>query len=104
MGFYNEFKLMFITICFLGYIFLVSGLIVNILQLLSCIIWPFNRALYRKINCYLALGIWSRKLRILTLKRYQKKTRSIVFLIKSLLFMHNGGRIVIVFCILNLMI
>jgi len=25
MGFYNEFKLMFITICFLGYIFLVSG-------------------------------------------------------------------------------
>ncbi|CAF1055730.1 unnamed protein product [Adineta ricciae] len=42
-----------------AYIFFVSGLIINFLQLCSCIIWPFNKELYRKINCYLALGIWS---------------------------------------------
>lgn len=57
----DEIKSMFITICFLGYVFIVSGLIVNFLQLCSCIIWPFSKELYRKINCYLALAIWSRK-------------------------------------------
>jgi hypothetical protein len=47
---------------FLGYVFLVSGLLVNLLQFLSaCFIWPFNRALYRKINYHLATIIWSRK-------------------------------------------
>ncbi|CAF1140090.1 unnamed protein product [Rotaria sp. Silwood1] len=59
MHFYNELKSSFIIIAFLGYIFLVSGLIINCLQLCSCIIWPFNKELYRKINRYLALGIWS---------------------------------------------
>jgi lysophosphatidic acid acyltransferase/lysophosphatidylinositol acyltransferase len=57
----DEIKSSFITVAFLGYIFLVSGLIINFLQLCSCIIWPFNKELYRKVNCYLALGIWSRK-------------------------------------------
>jgi len=48
---------------FLGYVFLVSGLFVNLLQFLSaCFIWPFNKALYRKINYHLATIIWSRKL------------------------------------------
>ena len=47
---------------FLGYVFLVSGLSVNLLQFLSaCLIWPFNRPLYRKINYHLATIIWSRK-------------------------------------------
>ncbi len=47
---------------FLGYVFLVSGLLINLLQFLSaCFIWPFNRALYRKINYHLATIIWSRK-------------------------------------------
>jgi hypothetical protein len=47
---------------FLGYVFLVSGLLVNLLQFLSaCFIWPFNRGLYRKINYHLATIIWSRK-------------------------------------------
>ncbi|CAF1565372.1 unnamed protein product [Rotaria sp. Silwood1] len=59
MHIYNEFKSTFIVIFFLGYIFLVSGLIINFFQLCSCIIWPFNKPLFRKINCYLALGIWS---------------------------------------------
>ncbi|CAF0979391.1 unnamed protein product [Rotaria sordida] len=59
MRIYDEFKSMFITLGFLGYIFLASGLIINFLQLCSCVIWPFSKELYRKINCYLALGIWS---------------------------------------------
>jgi len=61
MRIYDEFKSMFITVCFLSYVFLISGLIINFLQLCSCVIWPFNKELYRKINCYLALGIWSRE-------------------------------------------
>lgn len=56
---YDEFKSMFITVAFLVYIFLVSGLIVNFLQLCTCVIWPLNKQLYRKINSYLALTIWS---------------------------------------------
>ncbi|UJR16396.1 hypothetical protein I4U23_003299 [Adineta vaga] len=45
---------------FLGYVFLVTGLFVNLLQLLSAFfIWPFNRALYRQINYHLATVIWS---------------------------------------------
>ncbi|CAF2446903.1 unnamed protein product [Rotaria sp. Silwood2] len=50
---------MFIVVCFHAYVFLISGLIINFLQLCSCVIWPFNKELYRKVNCYLALGIWS---------------------------------------------
>jgi lysophosphatidic acid acyltransferase/lysophosphatidylinositol acyltransferase len=47
---------------FLGYVFLISGLFVNLLQFLTaCFIWPFNRSLYRKINYHLATIIWSRK-------------------------------------------
>jgi hypothetical protein len=60
MNISNEFKSSFVIIVF-SYIFLVSGLIINFLQLCSCIIWPFNKQLFRKINCYLALGIWSRE-------------------------------------------
>ncbi|CAF3962053.1 unnamed protein product [Rotaria sp. Silwood2] len=59
MHFYTEVKSSFIIVAFLGYIFLVSGLIINFLQLCSCIIWPFNKELYRKVNRYLALSIWS---------------------------------------------
>ncbi|CAF4011143.1 unnamed protein product [Rotaria sordida] len=58
MHIYNEFKSSFIIVAFLGYIFLISGLIIIFLQLCSCIIWPFSKELYRKINRYLALAIW----------------------------------------------
>ncbi|CAF3334077.1 unnamed protein product [Rotaria sp. Silwood2] len=59
MHIYNEFKSLFIIVAFLGYIFLFSGLIINFLQLCSCVIWSFNKELYRKINHYLALDISS---------------------------------------------
>ena len=60
MRLYDEIKSMFITLCFFSYVFLISGLLVNFVQLCSCAIWPFSKQLYRKINCYLALAIWSR--------------------------------------------
>ncbi|CAF1314506.1 unnamed protein product [Adineta steineri] len=54
------FKGLTIVQLFLGYVFLISGLLVNLIQFLSaCFIWPFNRALYRKINYHLATIIWS---------------------------------------------
>ncbi|KAK7107388.1 1-acyl-sn-glycerol-3-phosphate acyltransferase delta-like [Littorina saxatilis] len=42
----------------LGYIFVTSGLIVCGLMALSCVIWPFDRQLYRKINVRLAYAHW----------------------------------------------
>lgn len=45
---------------FLGYVFLVSGIFVNMIQFLTAIfIWPRNRSLYRKLNYHLASIIWS---------------------------------------------
>ena len=47
---------------FIGYCFCVSGLIVNVLQLLTYIcIWPFNKELYRRLNYHLGTLIWSRE-------------------------------------------
>jgi len=56
----HYFKGLIVVQLFLGYVFLVSGLFINLLQFLSaCFIWPFNRTLYRKINYHLATVIWS---------------------------------------------
>ncbi|CAF1675912.1 unnamed protein product [Adineta ricciae] len=53
-------KRLVIVQLFLGYVFVITGLFVNLLQLLTaCFVWPFNRALYRKINYHLATVIWS---------------------------------------------
>uniref|UniRef100_A0A1I8H886 PlsC domain-containing protein n=1 Tax=Macrostomum lignano TaxID=282301 RepID=A0A1I8H886_9PLAT len=38
--------------------FLVIGLTVNFLQLLTLLVWPFSRWLYRKLNSWLAFQIW----------------------------------------------
>ena len=53
-------KRLFVLQLLLGLVFVVSGLIINFLQLLSCVLWPFNRALYRRLNCRLAYSLWSR--------------------------------------------
>jgi len=62
---------------FLGYVFVINGLFVNFLQFLSaCLIWPWNRSLYRKINYHLATLIWSRKC-------FTKAKKKAFFLIKN---------------------
>ncbi|UJR08668.1 hypothetical protein I4U23_012926 [Adineta vaga] len=45
---------------FIGYCFVITGLIVNIVQLLSWIfIWPFSKTLYRRVNYHLGALLWS---------------------------------------------
>ena len=53
-------KLFFVLFCILvGYVFIVSGLIVCFLMLLSYIfIWPVNKAVYRKVVTSLAYTHW----------------------------------------------
>ena len=47
---------------FIGYCFVISGLIVNFAQLLTWIfIWPFSKQMYRRMNYYLGVSLWSRK-------------------------------------------
>ncbi|XP_077868578.1 1-acyl-sn-glycerol-3-phosphate acyltransferase gamma-like [Saccoglossus kowalevskii] len=41
-----------------GYTFIVSGIIINLLQCCSLVIWPFSRKIYRIINCKLAYYHW----------------------------------------------
>ena len=49
---------------FLCYCFCVSGLLINVIQLITWIlIWPFNKKLYRQINYHLGTLLWSRKWR-----------------------------------------
>jgi hypothetical protein len=53
---------------FVTYCFVISGLIVNFIQLLAWIfIWPFSKQLYRRVNFYLGTLLWSRKCEKLSL-------------------------------------
>lgn len=52
----------FIQVAILGYIFIVSGLIVCFLMLMTyLLIWPWSKSLYRKIVITLAYSHWCRK-------------------------------------------
>uniref|UniRef100_A0A2C9JL80 Phospholipid/glycerol acyltransferase domain-containing protein n=1 Tax=Biomphalaria glabrata TaxID=6526 RepID=A0A2C9JL80_BIOGL len=59
MGLIQQLKGTLVSQLLLGYIFVMSGLAVTFLMLCSCVIWPFNRHLYRKINVHLAYAHWS---------------------------------------------
>ncbi|XP_014892547.1 1-acyl-sn-glycerol-3-phosphate acyltransferase gamma isoform X2 [Poecilia latipinna] len=52
-------KSLFILQLLMGFVFVVSGLIINFIQLCTCILWPINRQLYRRINCRLSYSLWS---------------------------------------------
>ncbi|MEQ2158610.1 hypothetical protein GOODEAATRI_014163 [Goodea atripinnis] len=54
-------KSLFILQLLMGFVFVVSGLIINFIQLCTCILWPINRQLYRRINCRLSYSLWSRE-------------------------------------------
>lgn len=55
-----ELKKTFIVRIALSYSFIMSGFIVNFLQLLTFIfVWPFNKLLYRKIIYYLSYSLYS---------------------------------------------
>ncbi|KAJ8282231.1 hypothetical protein COCON_G00047500 [Conger conger] len=65
MGLVAFLKTQFIVQLLLSFVFVVSGLIINFLQLCSCVIWPFNRQLYRRVNCRLAYSLWSQLVMLL---------------------------------------
>ncbi|XP_004869047.1 1-acyl-sn-glycerol-3-phosphate acyltransferase delta isoform X1 [Heterocephalus glaber] len=47
------------------YVFIASGLIVNIIQLFTLVLWPINKQLFRKINCRLSYCISSQLVMLL---------------------------------------
>ncbi|KAJ4933022.1 hypothetical protein JOQ06_029860 [Pogonophryne albipinna] len=58
-------KSLFILQLLMGFVFVVSGLIINFIQLCTCILWPINKRLYRIINCRLAYSLWSQLVMLL---------------------------------------
>ncbi|XP_070589914.1 1-acyl-sn-glycerol-3-phosphate acyltransferase delta isoform X1 [Erythrolamprus reginae] len=58
-------KSQFICHLIVSYVFIVSGLIINFIQLFTLILWPFNKQLFRKINCKLSYSLSSQLVMLL---------------------------------------
>ncbi|XP_077342785.1 1-acyl-sn-glycerol-3-phosphate acyltransferase delta isoform X1 [Lithobates pipiens] len=58
-------KSQFLCHLFISYVFIGTGLIINCIQLFTLPLWPFNKQLYRKINCRLAYCISSQLVMLL---------------------------------------
>ncbi|XP_063775808.1 1-acyl-sn-glycerol-3-phosphate acyltransferase delta isoform X2 [Pseudophryne corroboree] len=58
-------KSQFLCHLFISYVFIGTGLIINFIQLFTLLIWPFNKKLYRKINCRLAYCVSSQLVMLL---------------------------------------
>lgn len=63
MGLLAYLKTQFAVHLLIGFVFVVSGLIINSLQLCTLVLWPLNKQLYRRLNCRLAYSLWSRECR-----------------------------------------
>lgn len=63
-------KSLFILQLLMGFVFVVSGLIINFIQLCTCVLWPINKQLYRRINCRLSYSLWSREYTLVLLFFY----------------------------------
>lgn len=61
MGLLAYMKTQFVVHLLIGFVFVVSGLVINFIQLCTLVLWPVNRQLYRRLNCRLAYSLWSRK-------------------------------------------
>lgn len=62
MGVWGFVKTQFVVHLLIGFVFVISGLIINFLQLCTLPLWGYNKQLYRRINCRLSYSLWSRKL------------------------------------------
>nr|XP_051711135.1 1-acyl-sn-glycerol-3-phosphate acyltransferase delta isoform X1 [Oryctolagus cuniculus] len=58
-------KSQFLCHLVLCYVFIASGLIINTTQLLTLVLWPINKQLFRKINCRLSYCISSQLVMLL---------------------------------------
>ncbi|XP_036396969.1 1-acyl-sn-glycerol-3-phosphate acyltransferase gamma-like [Megalops cyprinoides] len=65
MGLIAYVKQQFILQLLISFVFVVSGLIINFIQLCTCVLWPFNKQLYRRINCRLSYSLWSQLVMLL---------------------------------------
>ncbi|XP_062384272.1 1-acyl-sn-glycerol-3-phosphate acyltransferase gamma [Sardina pilchardus] len=65
MGLLAYLKSQFVLQLLIGFVFVVSGLIINFIQLCTCVLWPINKQLYRRINCRLAYSLWSQLVMLL---------------------------------------
>ncbi|KAJ8250691.1 hypothetical protein COCON_G00226130 [Conger conger] len=65
MGVWQLIKSQFICLLLICYVFLVSGLIINLLQLCTLPLWPISKQLYRRINCRLGYSIASQMVALL---------------------------------------
>ncbi|XP_017316972.2 1-acyl-sn-glycerol-3-phosphate acyltransferase delta isoform X1 [Ictalurus punctatus] len=65
MGLFGLLKMQFVCHLIICYVFLVSGLIVNFLQLCTLPLWSINKQLARKVNCRLAYCISSQMVALL---------------------------------------
>uniref|UniRef100_A0A6Q2ZEG8 Phospholipid/glycerol acyltransferase domain-containing protein n=1 Tax=Esox lucius TaxID=8010 RepID=A0A6Q2ZEG8_ESOLU len=65
MGLLAQLKTHFVLQLLMGFVFVVSGLIINFIQLLTCVLWPINKQLYRKINTRLSYSLWSQLVMLL---------------------------------------
>ncbi|KAJ8793612.1 hypothetical protein J1605_003620 [Eschrichtius robustus] len=61
MGLLAFLKTQFVVHLLIGFVFVVSGLIINSVQLCTLVLWPVNKQLYRRLNCRLAYSLWSRE-------------------------------------------
>lgn len=70
-------KSLFILQLLMGFVFVVSGLIINFIQLCTCVLWPINKQLYRRINCRLSYSLWSREYMLLFFPFSTRKCRDV---------------------------
>lgn len=63
MGLLAFLKTQFVVHLLIGFVFVVSGLVINAIQLCTLVLWPLNKQLYRRLNCRLAYSLWSREYR-----------------------------------------
>ena len=73
-----------------AYVFFVSTLFLNFLQLLSLVIWPFDKTLFRKVNYYLAYASWCRK--------FFSQLDAVWFLINTCVYIYSMYSLVFCFC------
>ncbi|XP_011374681.1 1-acyl-sn-glycerol-3-phosphate acyltransferase gamma [Pteropus vampyrus] len=65
MGLLAFLKTQFVVHLLIGFVFVVSGLIINFIQLCTLVLWPVNKQLYRRLNCRLAYSLWSQLVMLL---------------------------------------
>ncbi|XP_077335593.1 1-acyl-sn-glycerol-3-phosphate acyltransferase gamma [Lithobates pipiens] len=65
MGVWGFLKTQFVAHLLIGFVFVISGLVINFLQLCTLPLWGVNKQLYRRINCRLAYSLWSQLVMLL---------------------------------------